>query len=603
MRGIGGLVRWDAEAQGEGEPSIYADARIDNRRELVDSLGGKARDGASDADLILQAYRRWGEGFPAELLGDFAFALWDPARSTLFCARDPLGVRPFCYYHRPGQLFAFASDPHTLLRIPGVPFQLHQPRIADLLVPRLEGVDRTSTFYEGVQRLPPGHLLKVTPEGISLRAFWTPEPQTELHLSSDQEYVEAFREVYGEAVRCRLDDSTGAMLSGGIDSGSAMGWGRHLRIQEGKGPLATFSAIRSDSQGCAETRTIQGVTEIDGLEPHTVSEAELSELLPELADLTWGVTNPFDAHMTLDRVMYMKARQAGMTALLDGIDGDLVLSEGRGLARMLRRGRWRAAAREVRGKRTFWGEGYPATRTLLRAAGQALVPQPVLKARRPFLARRREGRRVQEVLSDSLMDPAFAQRMGLEDRLRTLESHSVATPLGEPQWERVRALDHPYLTVALERYHRVAAQAGLEARHPLLDLRVVRFCLSLPDHQRTVGGWPKVLLRRATEGYLPDEFRWRRGKVNLGGTFNRALFVLLKENFRVAIQENMALLSEYIDAASLRLACASVFQEGHSSWLPQVQDVACLGMWLGRHEDRPPTEGWAQGPGSRFTAI
>ena len=75
MRGIGGLVRWDAEAQGEGEPSIYADARIDNRRELVDSLGGKARDGASDADLILQAYRRWGEGFPAQLLGDFAFAL------------------------------------------------------------------------------------------------------------------------------------------------------------------------------------------------------------------------------------------------------------------------------------------------------------------------------------------------------------------------------------------------------------------------------------------------------------------------------------------------------------------------------------------------
>ena len=89
---------------------ITADARIDNRDELFDALSvpGLERDKTPDSSLILLAYERWGPDFVKRLLGDFAFAIWDSRERTLFCARDPFGIKPFVY-HRDRERFIFAS--------------------------------------------------------------------------------------------------------------------------------------------------------------------------------------------------------------------------------------------------------------------------------------------------------------------------------------------------------------------------------------------------------------------------------------------------------------------------------------------------------------
>src|SRR5262245_13715729 len=62
-----------------GELVLSADARIDNRGELIDQLGLDSRPTAeiADGEIILSAYERWGEACPEKLLGDFAFAIWD----------------------------------------------------------------------------------------------------------------------------------------------------------------------------------------------------------------------------------------------------------------------------------------------------------------------------------------------------------------------------------------------------------------------------------------------------------------------------------------------------------------------------------------------
>ena len=91
---------------------ITADARIDNREELIASLDLKHRPAAelADSELILAAYEKWGDHSPEKLLGDFAFVIWDGRQRSLFCARDHFGVKPFYYFYRPGHLFAFASE-------------------------------------------------------------------------------------------------------------------------------------------------------------------------------------------------------------------------------------------------------------------------------------------------------------------------------------------------------------------------------------------------------------------------------------------------------------------------------------------------------------
>ena len=83
--------------------TITADVRLDNREELIASLGMASETRTiGDGELILRAYLHWGEACPEQLLGDFAFAIWDPRSNQLFCARDHMGMRPLIYHHAPG---------------------------------------------------------------------------------------------------------------------------------------------------------------------------------------------------------------------------------------------------------------------------------------------------------------------------------------------------------------------------------------------------------------------------------------------------------------------------------------------------------------------
>src|SRR2546427_256925 len=240
-----------------GDLVLVADARIDNRGELCSLL--PAPSDATDAELILAAYERWGEHCPEHLLGDFAFAMWDGRTQRLFCARDHFGVKPLYYHHRPSRLFAFASEIKGLLALPDVPRRLNETRVADYLVPLLE--DKVITFYEEIVRLPPAHRMVVSRDGVLIEQYWALDPEREIRMKSDAEYAEAFREIFTEAVRCRLRSAfpVGSMLSGGLDSSSIACVARELLAEDGGGKLHTFSAIFPDVPECDEREYIDAV--------------------------------------------------------------------------------------------------------------------------------------------------------------------------------------------------------------------------------------------------------------------------------------------------------------------------------------------------------
>ena len=303
-----------------------------------------------------------------------------------------------------------------------VPYRLNEGRIADFLIDELEGIDKTSTFFEGVYRLPPAHTLTVTDEGVREASYWSLEPGPELRLPSDAAYAEAFLEVFTEAVRCRLRNHgpTGSMLSGGMDSGAIVAVARELQASSGNGPLPTFSAVASTPDGCVETQAIHAALAMDGLAPNIVSPATWGDLFPRLDELSWHVDEPFDFHMVLLRAVNLAAHQAGTTVLLDGIDADNVLSEGSQLRCLLREGHWLEARREAVGLGRFWGDPHTSTKFLTSAALQAFVPAPAKQLHR-YWHQRRHHHRVEERVRSSIISPAFARRVGLEDRLRTLD--------------------------------------------------------------------------------------------------------------------------------------------------------------------------------------
>lgn len=179
----------------DGHRVLVADARIDNREALADAFGWSPAEARlrPDSAFLLHAYETWGEACPAELLGSFAFAVWDTRRRSLFAAVDPLGTRQLYYHRAPGR-FAFATTPAGLFALPEVPRELDPAGLAQRLV--LSGAGFDTTVFRGIERLPGGHRMRVTEAGVERVRYWRLDPHREIRLPSDDAYLQAFEEQF-----------------------------------------------------------------------------------------------------------------------------------------------------------------------------------------------------------------------------------------------------------------------------------------------------------------------------------------------------------------------------------------------------------------------
>jgi asparagine synthase (glutamine-hydrolysing) len=497
---------------------ISADARLDNRAELIAALGlGQAGRVIGDGELVLAAYLKWGRDCPVHLEGDFAFVLWDPRAHRLFAARDKVGMRQLAYHFAPGRLFACATDAHALLRHPEVPHRINRARVADYLE-QLEAMDYTTTFFEGLHRLPPAHTLTVENGTLALRRYWELGPQGPLILPSDAAYAEAFRSVLDEAVRSRLrapEGRLGAMLSGGIDSGAVVALAARQRQATGAPPLVTLSATDT-LPGCKETACVHDAVEfIPHIAPRIVSTGDMDALREPLIALTQAESDPFDGHMTMVRAVYLMAQRAGIRTVLDGVSGDTTLGTGDMITYYMTKGRLRDAWAEARFMEQGWRwEGFAARPAFARALRRRLAPA-WLRARRK---RAWEAGDAARAGRDSVLTPAFAAEVAMPERRRAFARH-VAVKEGWDQTSQAQRILSPYAITGRERYDRVAGAMGIEPRDPYLDSRVIAFCLSLPIDQLHADGWPKMIQRRAMAGLVPDSVRWKLGRDHVGWRF------------------------------------------------------------------------------------
>ena len=223
---------------------LAADVRLDRPRALAAALGLSERSG--EEALVLAALDKWGEDLPDQLDGDFALAAWEPRQRRLTCARDFMGVRPLCYTHKPGQLFAFASLPRGL-HASGVAAR----RLDRVALGRLQfesyptGV---STGFEDISWLPAGHSLTVTPEALRMHRAWRPDPaQVGQRRCSATDAAATLRGLLEDAVRNRLpaDGPVAAHLSGGLDSSAIVVMAaREMRARNGGPHTGRCSPIR-----------------------------------------------------------------------------------------------------------------------------------------------------------------------------------------------------------------------------------------------------------------------------------------------------------------------------------------------------------------------
>ncbi len=568
--------------------TIVADSRLDNRPELLQQLGLRDRhvDSIGDAELLHAAWQRWGEACAIRLFGDFAFAIWNPRTQSLFCARDPMGVRPLLYCHLPGRLFAFATEADALLRMAGVPHTLNEGRIADVILD-LEGIDHASTMFESIAQLPGAHVLCVDQATQRTTRYWTPtDDLVETQYSRDEDYAEAMRAQLEQAVHCRLrsNDLVGSMLSGGLDSSAIAALASREMLRARGASLPTFSTV-DRSQPCPETRAVDAMLAQSGFLSHPFDVADNGAGWAPLAAEQERLLEPFDWGMGLLRAHYLVANRAGVRAMLDGIDADGLFNEGTFQARLMRRGKWITVWREARGQTRFHNGLYSTWSWLRSDLAQLIVPQALLSARTKLKAPRRMRSRV----TDALISSDLAVRVSASDRILQCAASRAYPPSADRHAEGVFDIISPTLARAIDRYDRVASAHACEPRHPFMDRRLMGFALGLPDEQRQRDGWPKWIVRRAMKGILPDAVIWRRGKQHLGWMVSqRMLQQRGAERIRQLVNDRETL-GPYIDMRGLAGQVDLWLREGNTGAAERIHAILALHDWLCRQrEQRAP---------------
>lgn len=560
------LLRISPESVDERQPCtlddqvwITADARIDGRAELVATLrsaGEPVRGEAPDAELILQAYRVFGESLLEHVIGDFAFALWDSRRATLLCARDHFGVRPF-YYAKTDRVLVFASDIDAILAHPAVSTHLDDNAIGDFLLFG-QYQDAASTAYRDVRRLPAGSRLQVDGGGCRVREYWNFPPHDWIRYGKSSEYVEQFDHVFTQAVTDRLRGRSIAMeLSGGIDStaiaavasadaatsGCALGaftvTTNHLFAEDQEGH---YSAMVASHLSIPLVRRELGTHRL--FERFGSSELRTAEpsAIPHLA-------------FSFDAIAHMS--RAGARVLLSGQGGDEVLGHSSAyLAHLMRAGRLRELSIEVTAhlRRTGSWRGMGVRPALAMAMGR-----PPDRTRTP-------GWR--PAFPDWL-DAGFVARTDLTDRWETTWDRMLGRT--EPE-QRLREWASSQVFSSYEMF-----SLPMVARHPFLDLRLVALLLSVPNFMKS----NKRILREAMRDKLPQAVLARPKTPAVGDAVRAAL---TRNLVSTPLGSSVSRVGNgYIDSGRYRRALQRYLDgEGaESSWssLPIVAPV-CLNYWL-----------------------
>jgi asparagine synthase (glutamine-hydrolysing) len=493
--------------------AITADAILDNRKELFHRLQVEQGDlkTITDSELILLAYYKWGDDAPKFLIGDFAFMIWDERNRRLFGARDFSGSRTL-YFHRAHLRFAFCTTIQPLLSLPYIEKQLNEQWMAEYLANpgMVEAVDG-STVYKKIEQVPPSHSISVTGGKVALSQYCKLSEVERLKLKSDQEYEEAFREIFQRSVtdRLRTYRQVGANLSGGLDSGSVVSFAARALHKENN-RLLTYSYIPvndyidwTPKNRIADERPfIQSTVQHVGNITDHYLDFEGKSPLTDVNDWLEILEMPYKVieNSFWIRGIYEKASEQGVGVLLSGARGNFTISWGPALsyyAMLLKKLQWIRLYREMHLYSKNQGVGRSR---IMTAVGQKAFPfmERMIPFKDQYLHR-----------YPLLINPELAQRTGV---LKRLQAHGIdATGFARPRTMYEARRKHFEQTFSWNLNGIFGTMMSLRYsiwhRDPTNDLRVIRFCLSVPEEQYVQNGMDRALIRRSTENLLPDHVR------------------------------------------------------------------------------------------------
>lgn len=499
------------------------------RRTLEDS--GHRFATRSDTEVLVHLYEDFGPDMVSRLHGMFSFAIWDSRKNELLLARDRTGMKPLSYVEQAGGL-AFASELRSLLA-----FDSSRLRVAPSAVMQYLAfgyVPDPGSIFEGVRKLPPGHLLVWSADrGMEIRKYWSAPRPGGLPMDEHQ-LVEELRTKLDAAVASHLESEVplGAFLSGGLDSSTVVA----LMNRHASGRVRTFS-IGFAEREFDESAAARSVADDLGTD-HT----ELI-LRPDVERLFDAIALMFDEPnadpTAIPNFLVAQLARQSVTVALSGDGGDELFGGYQRYRQALSRGTAQAGQ-------------------LRRAVSRLGTVLPhILPGRNRLIdmGRSRWGRYAATVVEPLRVDEGGVARRdqpGSATRIEDQLNGFLHPCLGSDFAAAMMQMDiDTYLPGdILAKVDRTSMAVSLEARVPFLDFDLVDFALRIPGHLRVTAEASKRLFRRAIDGLVPTAVlsRPKRGfSVPLGGWFRGPL------RHRIdALRSPSAELKPYIEVDAVR---------------------------------------------------
>lgn len=501
---------------GEGRFFITYNGEIYNFREIRRELDKYEFRTTSDTEVILYAYREWGEECLSRFVGMFSFAIWDEDSKSLFLARDRLGIKPLYYYFDGGH-FVFASELKSIFRYPFFKRELDLQSLYEYFV--FQYVPEPRTIFKNTHKLLPGNHLTVRKGNLEQRCYWD-IPEGERGETGEREALEHFEALLSESIRLRQvsDVPIGAFLSGGIDSSTVVA----ILQAQNSSPVMTFS-IGFREASYDEAPYARQVAEYLGTEHNelyvTPKEAfDVVPLLPRVYD------EPFSDSSAIPTFLVSKMAREKVKVCLSGDGGDeLFCGYNRyAVANQMKVIRSIPLHREIlsvlakmpRGFLEVWGR--VAKRLLFSDLKVAVTAEKIKKVAE---ASKSESVDFYLGLVKIFSEEEARGFLGKRDlSLSETQFHSLNRALqrvAEP--ERFSFLDmKTYLPGdILTKVDRASMAHGLEVRVPFLDHRMVEWAVRLPYSLKCRGKEAKYLLKKLLSSKIPGEL-FRRPKQGFG---------------------------------------------------------------------------------------
>ncbi|HYJ86508.1 MAG TPA: asparagine synthase-related protein [Pyrinomonadaceae bacterium] len=497
-----------AEAVENARCTVIFDGALYNRDDLKSELGAFPAPIGSDAEVIATGYQRWGEGMLNRLRGSFALVIWDTEREVLLCLRDPLGTFPMFYADsKYGLMVSTSID--TLTRQRGVSSPLNRAALADYFLgrfPRLE-----ETFFEGVNRVPPGHVLHVSVNGRGTYRYWDPAPEGNVNWLSAKD-LDQFDDFLDRAVkRCLTLGPAGIFLSGGLDSVSVAAVAAEQCQAESLPNPVALSLVFPDPEMSEEVvqRSVAAQLRLPMVVRPFYEAVGAKQLLRPALEMSRSLSAPLmNTWLPAYSGLALEGKRRGCSTILTGNGGDEWLTITPYLSADLLRDRnfsdlyrlWASL------RRSNNRSGLTLMRSLLwRFGAQPLMLPPLHRfvEKKAPVAIRVKRRMFSDFPAWLAPDPAL--RRELKQRREEYAAKKQKNRCRSFYVEQMRqGLYHPLISWELEEYFEIYQNIGLRILHPYWDADLVDLLYRTPPLMLDHGGRNKGLVRASLGRRFPQ---------------------------------------------------------------------------------------------------